>query len=94
MTKVAERGGGVRTFLEKFPRLQNENMLVLTNLNLMKGWSNIVCGFFIITSIWTENEHSYVFFLTISGGRNSLFTVKKIPKLVQFLYFGYHVIYI
>ena len=44
--------GGVRTFLEKFPRLQNENMLVLTNLNLMKGWSNIVCGFFfIITSI-------------------------------------------
>jgi hypothetical protein len=26
-------------------------MLVLTNLNLMKGWSNIVCGFFIITSI-------------------------------------------
>ena len=69
MTKVAERGGGVRTFLEKFPRLQNENMLVLTNLNLMKGWSNIVCGFFIITSIWTENEHSYVFFLTISGGQ-------------------------
>ena len=43
MTKVAERGGGVRTFLEKFPRLQNENMLVCCSC-AAAGWSRPCCA--------------------------------------------------